>query len=135
MTTESISRITAYRIISNIQQSEQVRSIVTYLTTLSIGLTFSNILSAQVKQDGPFYYYQLVYRIADIGYLTTKSIESQLTLVQSLQTNEFALANTSYINLGTPAFVTLQIGDIKADVFIREIAQYLLNQNYAMLNA
>lgn len=67
---QSLTRSTDYTSLVNLQQNSEISSLLSYLKTLQVSLQLPNILQAEVRQEGPFMFYRLTYRIDPIPGLT-----------------------------------------------------------------
>lgn len=121
-----------YSDLPNAQSSQQVSSVVSYLRTLNIQFASSDIRSIKVKQVGSTIYYQLIIQLSKVP--TTRTIFYQIEVTID-SNNKMNLSEANYANLDTPQLSVLTLEQITADTYIRQIAQFLLDKQYASLSA
>lgn len=121
-----------YSDLPNAQSSQQVSSVVSYLRTLNIQFASSDIRSIKVKQVGSTIYYQLIIQLSKVP--TTRTIFYQIEVTID-SNNKINLSEANYVNLDTPQLSVLTLEQITADTYIRQIAQFLLDKQYASLSA
>ena len=78
--------------------------------------------------------YRISYKLTNLTFMTSKPILVEIILAQAVSTGQLVLESESYLNLGTPSFVALSFEDIKTDLFLKGIAQILLDKKYPMLS-